>query len=83
MEIKKILIGLIIPIVIGGLAYAADQRIDQRVQFAIDDFQKQEIRRKIEFYIMKEEFAPNEITSDDRINKKILERQLKRLNDGH
>ena len=79
MDIKKTLIGLLIPLVIAGLAYAADQRIDQRIQFAIDDFQRQDIRRKIEFYIMKEEFAPEEMTSDDRINKKILERQLKRL----
>ncbi len=61
-----------------GIVLAVDNRIDDRVQVAIDAFQIQNIENKLEFYYVKSEFSP--LTPDDKANKKALERQLKRLN---
>jgi len=65
-----------------GLLYAADQRIDARVSKAINDFQRQEITRQIDFYDTKQELAPDTVTPDDRVNRKVLERQLRKLEGG-
>jgi hypothetical protein len=62
-----------------GLLYAADKHIDERVQQAITGFQQQEIERQIEFYDTKEQLAPQSVTPDDRVHRKVLERQLKKL----
>ena len=66
-------------VVLAGAVFAMDGRIDQRVEQAIDRFQIQQINNKIDFYIMKQELAPQSITPDDRVNRAVLERQLKQL----
>lgn len=76
---KQLIVGAIFTAVCAGLAFAADQRIDQRVQVAIGEFQQQEIERQIQFIIMKEAMAPEAVTMDDRVNKQVLERQLNQL----
>ena len=78
-RLKEWAIGVGATVALAGLAFAADQRIDQRVQQAIGAFQQQEIERQIQFYVTKEELAPEAVTPDDRVNRVILERQLKQL----
>lgn len=66
-------------ITVAGLSYAADQRIDERVSQAIENFQINEINRQIDFYVTKEVLSPESVTPDDRVNRKVLERQLNQL----
>ncbi|GAF72057.1 unnamed protein product [marine sediment metagenome] len=66
-------------VVLAGLAWGMDGRIDQRISIAIDEFDVRQINRKIEFYITKEQLAPQSVTADDRVNKAVLERQLQQL----
>ena len=66
-------------IFLAGAVFAMDGRIDQRVEMAIDNLEVRQVNRKIEFLIMKQELAPQSITPDDRVNKLILEKQLKQL----
>jgi len=76
---KQLIYGVLFTIICTGLVYAMDQRVDQRIQHAISAWQEQDVEQKIQFYIMKEELAPDAITPDDRVNKTILERQLEQL----
>ena len=76
---KSLIYGAVFSVVCAGLVFAADQRIDQRVQTAIDSFQEQEIDRQIQFYITKEQLAPGSVTPDDRVNRQVLERQLEQI----
>lgn len=76
---KDLIYGVILTVVCAGLVFAADQRIDQRVQVAIDELQVQTTEKQIQFYIMKEALAPDAITPDDRVNRQVLERQLEGL----
>jgi hypothetical protein len=63
--------------VVTGLAYAGDQRIDQRVSEAIRQSNMDRLEQEIEFYIIKKETAG--LSGEDRINMEIKERQLKKL----
>jgi hypothetical protein len=76
-EIKIWLLGVVGTIVMIGLAYAADGRIDSRVQEGINAFQIQTINRELDFYIIKEETSS--LTSDDKIRKRILQKQKRDL----
>lgn len=78
-SIVKSIYGAVGVLVIAGLGYAADQRIDTRVQQAIGKFQEQEIERQIQFYITKDQLAPDSVTPDDKVNRQVLERQLKQI----
>ena len=73
-HIIPVIYATIMAIAFSGLAYAMDQRIDNRVAVAIDEFKVQDIEQKIEFYIIKKEMTG--LSGEDRINKQILERQL-------
>ena len=66
-------------VVLAGLAWGVDGRIDQRVAGAIDNMEIRQINQKIEFLIMKEQLAPQSVTPDDRVNRAVLERQLEQL----
>lgn len=66
-------------ITVAGLSYAADEKIDRRVEGAIQDFERRQITRQIDFYDTKQELSPESITPDDRVNRKVLERQLRQL----
>ena len=77
--IVKSLYGAAGVLMIAGLGFAADQRIDTRVQQAIGQFQQQEIERQIQFYITKSQLAPDKVTPDDNVNRQVLERQLQQL----
>ena len=78
IDIKKLLYALIFSVVIAGLSYAADQRIDMRVQQAINASEERSLERQIQFYIIKKNM-PGGLSTEDKINKEILERQLKDL----
>jgi hypothetical protein len=69
-------------IFLAGAVFAMDGRIDQRVGQAIDDLEIRQINQKIEFYIMKENMAPQTVTPDDRVNRAVLEHQLKQKQEG-
>jgi hypothetical protein len=75
--IIKSLWPVLFAVVITGLAYAGDQRIDQRVQAAIKESNAERLEQEIEFYIIKQETAG--LSSEDRINMQIKERQLLKL----
>ena len=60
-----------------GAVFAVDERIDQRVQVAIDANVEQTIENKLEFYVMKREMMG--LSGEDKINEKILEMQLNKL----
>jgi len=76
---KEIIYGAIVTVVMVGLAYAADKRIDERVGQAIDSYDERQINREIEQIILLENTAPDLVTARDRAEKKILEKQLERL----
>jgi len=76
---KEIIYGAIATVVMVGLAYAADKRIDERVGQAIDSYDERQINREIEQIILLENTAPDLVTARDRAEKKILEKQLERL----
>ncbi len=76
---KQLIIGAIFSVVCAGLVFAADQRIDQRVQSAIQSFQEQELMRQQTFYITKGQLAPDKVTPDDKINLIVIEKQLEEL----
>jgi hypothetical protein len=71
------LYGTVLTIAFVGFAFAADQRIDTRVQAAINSFNEQQIENQLEFYIIKAEMSG--LTPEDKINQKILEKQLEKL----
>ena len=75
--VKEIIYGAVATIVLTGFAYAMDQRIDQRVQQAIDASNEQRLESDIQFYIIKDETVG--LTNEDRINMQIKERQLQKL----
>ena len=75
--VREIIYGAVATVVLSGFAYAMDQRIDQRVQQAIDASNEQRIENDIEFYIIKENTVG--LSAEDRINMQIKERQLQKL----
>ena len=76
---KDIIYGAIFSVVMIGFAYAADQRIDQRVEAAIDSYDERQINRDLEQIIMLEETAPELVTRRDKAERRILEKQLQQL----
>ena len=77
--ITQFIYTVIAGVVLAGLAWGMDGRIDQRVAVAIDELQVRQINQKIDFYITKEQLAPRSVTPDDRVNRAVLERQLEQL----
>jgi len=75
--VKEIIYGAVATSIFNGFAYAMDQRIDQRVQQAIDASNEQRLESDIQFYIIKDETVG--LTNEDRINMQIKERQLQKL----
>ena len=75
--VKEIIYGAVASIVLTGFAYAMDQRIDQRVQAAINASEERRLESQLNFYIIKDETAG--LTGEDRINQQIIERQLQKL----
>lgn len=88
VDIKKIIYALVIGIVVTGFGFAADQRIDQRVNEQVKllrqevnntlkDSQKADINRQIQFYLIKEQTTG--LSVEDKINKRLLEQQLNNI----
>jgi uncharacterized protein YpmB len=75
--VKEIIYTAVATIVLTGFAYAMDQRIDQRVEAAINASEQRRLENQINFYLIKEETAG--LTGEDRINQSIIERQLQKL----
>ena len=75
--VKEIIYGAVATIVLTGFAYAMDQRIDQRVEAAINASEQRRLENDINFYIIKDETVG--LTNEDRINRQIKERQLQKL----
>jgi len=75
--VKEIIYGAVASIVLTGFAYAMDQRIDQRVQAAINASEERRLESQLNFYDIKEETAG--LSGEDRINQQIIERQLQKL----
>ena len=76
---KELIYGSIAAIVMTGFAYAMDQRVDERVENAIDSYDERQITRDIEQIILLEETAPDLVTSRDKAERRILEKQLNQL----
>lgn len=74
---KQLIYGAAFAIFCTGAVFAVDERIDQRVQVAIDANVEQTIENKLEFYVMKKEMMG--LSGEDKINEKILEMQLNKL----
>ena len=75
--VREIIYGAVATIVLTGFAYAMDQRIDERVQAAINASEERRLESDITFYLIKEETVG--LTGEDRINMQIKERQLQKL----
>jgi len=75
--VREIIIGAVATIVLTGFAYAMDQRIDQRVETAINASEQRRLESDIQFFIIKDETVG--LTNEDRINMQIKERQLQKL----
>ena len=75
--VREIIIGAVATIVLTGFAYAMDQRIDQRVETAINASEQRSLESDIEFYLIKEQTTG--LSAEDRINMQIKERQLQKL----
>lgn len=63
-------------IALGGFGFAAEKHVYRVVDDRINQYDTRQIQRKIDFYIMKENFAPDKVTVDDKVNKQVLEKQL-------
>lgn len=75
--VKEIIYGAIGTIVLTGFAYAMDQRIDERVETAINASEERRLESQLNFYDIKQETAG--LSGEDRINQQIIERQLQKL----
>ena len=76
---RELIYGVVLTIVLSGFAYAMDQRVDERVQDAIDSYDERQITRDIEQIILLEETAPDLVTARDKAERRILEKQLQQL----
>ena len=81
---KELILGAILTVIIGGisvgLSFAGqayiEREVSEQVAGAIKQQSIQEARRKVEYYTIKEQFAP--LTPDDRANLKTYEKYLER-----